>query len=538
MKKTVLFFMPLLLSFFSMAQEVSDTATYEVNSNFNLKSNLLYDATATFNLGAEFRLNDRWSLDIPFSYNPFTFSNNRKWKHFLVQPELRWWKNETFEGQFWGIHTHYGIYNVAALPSGPFSQNMKNNRYEGSLIGAGVSYGYRWNISQRWGMEATIGVGYAYLDHNKYPCVKCGQDLGNRNKHYFGPTKIGLSLIYSFGGMKKQVIPSSVSPTIVPIPEPIIAAPYVPQLTASFVIPEAETVKVRSESGKAYLDYPVGKAVIDINYKANESELQRIYTLIDDIYNDPDASITNIEITGFASPEGGSELNRQLSEKRAYALQDHLRVKYSFSDELITVNGAGEDWETLENLINESDVELKDTILEIIQSENTDDQKEKRLASLGRVYSDIKENYFPQLRRSDYALYYTVLPFTIEKGKEIFKTKPSALSLNELFLIANTYEVGSSAYNEVFETAAQLYPDNDVANLNACANALNRGDLTSARKYISKIKQPSAAYYNNRGMLFAMEGEWEKAEVDFKNAVQIGGDNNASHNMEELNKRN
>lgn len=537
MKKTGLFLIIALMASLSKAQGQSDSITQETSPIFNLKTNLLYDATATFNLGAEFRLNDRWSLELPFNYNPFTFSNDRKWKHFLVQPELRWWTEETFKKHFFGLHTHYGIYNVAALPSGPFSKNMRDNRYEGSLIGAGVSYGYRWDFSHNWGMEATIGVGYAYLDQNKYPCIKCGQELGSRNRHYVGPTKVGLSLIYTFG-KKKQPVPAYVAPVVEPAPEPELPPPYVPKLAASYVTPEAEAVKTRSEAGKAYLDYPVGKAVIDDNFKNNAAELQRIYALIEEVKNDPDATITEIEITGYASPDGGAALNRQLSEKRADALREHLRSKYNFENRLFATRGAGEDWKTFEQLVEESAVEDKSRILDIIRNTETEDRKERQLASLGATYNRLKMDVFPRLRRSDYALHYTVLPFTVEKGKEVFKTKPSGLSLNEMFLIANTYEPGSPEFNEVFETAARLFPDSDEANLNAAANALNRGDLVSARSYLAKVKTPTAAYYNNRGMLFALDDEWEKAAADFERAAQTGGDPNVEHNKEEMNKRN
>ncbi|MCD8268234.1 MAG: DUF3575 domain-containing protein [Parabacteroides sp.] len=160
-------------------------------------------------MGAEFKTGNRTSLDLSASWNPFTFSDNRKWKHFLFQPEFRLWTKETFSGHFFGLHAHYAYYNVGRLPHGPFSQYMADHRFEGWLIGAGASYGYRWNFSQNWGLEATIGVGYAYLDYDKYKCETCGEKLGSETKHYFGPTKVGVSLIYSFGKKKKKTPPSS-----------------------------------------------------------------------------------------------------------------------------------------------------------------------------------------------------------------------------------------------------------------------------------------------------------------------------------------
>ena len=51
-------------------------------------------------------------------------------------------------------------------------------------------------ISNRWNLEATFGFGYVYLDHSRYECKTCGEKLGRESKHYLGPTKVGVSLIY------------------------------------------------------------------------------------------------------------------------------------------------------------------------------------------------------------------------------------------------------------------------------------------------------------------------------------------------------
>ena len=68
--------------------------------DISLKTNLLYDISTTFNLGAEFRLAPKWTLDVSANYNPFTFSDSKKWKHWMAQPEARYWLCEAFNGHF------------------------------------------------------------------------------------------------------------------------------------------------------------------------------------------------------------------------------------------------------------------------------------------------------------------------------------------------------------------------------------------------------------------------------------------------------
>ena len=136
-----------------------------------LKTNLLYDATATVNLGTEIGLAPQWSLDLSANYNGWTFSDNKKWKHWLAQPEARYWFCERFNGHFLGLH-------------------------EGWYAGGGISYGYQWLLSNRWSMEASVGVGYVRAHYDQYECVHCGEWQGQGNKNYLGVTKAAISLIY------------------------------------------------------------------------------------------------------------------------------------------------------------------------------------------------------------------------------------------------------------------------------------------------------------------------------------------------------
>ncbi len=162
-----------------------------------IKSNLLYDATTTINLGVEVGLARKWTLDVPFNYNPWKPANGRRLAHFGVQPEVRYWFCERFRRAFIGLHGHYADFNAGGWPNWSFiSKNMQNNRYEGKLYGAGFSFGHSWILKKRWSIEATVGIGYAHIKYDKYPCAECGTKLKTGSKNYFGPTKVGISLVY------------------------------------------------------------------------------------------------------------------------------------------------------------------------------------------------------------------------------------------------------------------------------------------------------------------------------------------------------
>ena len=492
-----------------------------------IKTNLLYDATATFNLGLEFRTGWHTSLDIPVNFNPWTFSNDKKWKHILVQPEFRWWPRETFDGHFFGLHGHYAYYNISNLPKPPFSEYMNTHRFEGWLAGVGVSYGYRWNFNHRWALEATVGVGYAYLEYDKFDCGRCGELLASETKHYVGPTKVGLSLIYGIGGRPAPVV--YVAP---PPPPPVVVPPtlYEPKFSVIFTTPEVETVKTRYELGHAYLEFVTGRSEILPAFRGNAAELKRIQNDLQQVFDDPDATITGIVITGHASPEGTYASNLTLSQNRAFALKEYVRFRYDLDDRLFRVVGAGEDWTTLATLVNEAYMlPEKQRVLDIINGGDDFDVRENRLKALagGVPYRQILNDIYPKLRRSDYELNYTVVPFTIEKGKEVLRSRPSNLSLNEMFLIANTYSAGSDSFNEVFEIAARIFPESDVANLNAAASAIERGSTNIAADYLSRVKDRDAAYWNNLGYLQWLQGNRDQAAESFARAGVRGAANAA-----------
>jgi len=172
--------------------------------NVVVKTNLLYDITTTANLGMEFKVAPKWTVDISGNLNAWTFSDNKKWKHWVLQPEARYWLCERFNGHFVGAHLVGGIYNMGNWNTdftflGTDFGQLKEHRYEGWLVGAGIAYGYHWMLGRHWSVEAEIGIGYVYTQADKYECPRCGEQLeNNKPHHYVGPTKAAVNLIYVF----------------------------------------------------------------------------------------------------------------------------------------------------------------------------------------------------------------------------------------------------------------------------------------------------------------------------------------------------
>lgn len=162
-----------------------------------VKSDLLTGALSSPNLALEARLSRRFTVEAEFHYNPFPAGENRRWKHWFLQPELRYWMCQPFGGHFFGMHLIYGVYNVGnmKLPAGLF-KGVRSSRYEGEFTGAGISYGYHFILSPRWSIEASAGVGFLHTGYERYRCLHCGERTGTGRKNFIAPTRTAVSLVY------------------------------------------------------------------------------------------------------------------------------------------------------------------------------------------------------------------------------------------------------------------------------------------------------------------------------------------------------
>ena len=162
-----------------------------------VKSDLLVGALSSPNLSVEVKLSDRFTLEAGFHYNPFPAGGDKRWKHWFVQPELRYWMCQPFGGHFFGTHLMYGVYNVGGmkLPLGLF-KGIRSSRYEGDFWGLGVSYGYHFILSPRWSIETSLGIGFLHSGYKRYRCLHCGEQTGEGHKNFMAPTRASVSLIY------------------------------------------------------------------------------------------------------------------------------------------------------------------------------------------------------------------------------------------------------------------------------------------------------------------------------------------------------
>ena len=301
-----------------------------------------------------------------------------------------------------------------------------------------------------------------------------------------------------------------------------------------FVQPKAEIMKSRSLSGSAYIDFPVDQTVIYPDYRRNTTELGKIQATIDSVRNDKDVTITSVWLKGFASPESPYKHNTELAIGRTAALKKHIGQLYHFADSIIQTDYEPEDWAGLRRYVEQSNINYRAEILALIDSDMEPDAKEAKIKrTYPNEYRFMLQNFYPALRHTDYRIDYNIRKFNkVEEIKRIMAEQPQKLSLNEFYLVAGKYEPGTDEFTDVFETAVRMFPNDEIANLNAANAAIRRDDFATARRYLNKAGDSAEAVYA-RGALAIREKDYDTARRYLGKAKEMGLEK-ATLTLEEL----
>lgn len=310
---------------------------------------------------------------------------------------------------------------------------------------------------------------------------------------------------------------------------------FFPELV--FVQPQAEIMKSRSLSGSAYIDFPVDQTVIYPDYRRNTVELGKIQATIDSVRNDKDITITSVWLKGFASPESPYKHNTDLAIGRTAALKKHIGQLYHFADSIIQTDYEPEDWAGLRRYVEQSNIDHRTEILAMIDSDMEPDAKEAKIKrTYPQEYRFMLQNFYPALRHTDYRIDYNIRTFSeADEIRRIMEEQPQKLSLNEFYLVAGKYEPGTDEFTEVFDTAVRMFPNDEIANLNAANAAIRRDDFGTARRYLDKAGDSAEAVYA-RGALAVREGDIGTARRYLSKAKEMGLEK-AALTLKELDER-
>lgn len=312
---------------------------------------------------------------------------------------------------------------------------------------------------------------------------------------------------------------------------------YDPQYRVSYIVPPVESVKARADKHTATLNFRVDKSQLDPQYGDNSRILGEVQNVMSEVKGDENITITSLTVAGFASPEATVAYNKSLSQRRAQAFADYLSSRFGIAQSQMRIEAPGEDWEMTRRLVAESNHTDRAAILSIIDETPNPDARDAQLKELsaGATYRWLLTELYPKVRRVEYTIAYEVRPFDVEEAREIIKTNPKLLSLNEMYLVAHSYEPLSKEFKEVFDIAARLYPKEPVVLINASAVDIEGGNYQAAIDRMQCIAD-NPATWNNLGVAYAKQGDLEQARQYFERASSGNQAAEAQTNLAELGK--
>ncbi len=302
------------------------------------------------------------------------------------------------------------------------------------------------------------------------------------------------------------------------------------------VVP-APAKKDRNLHGSAYITFVVNKWEMKPDYMNNRAELRKITDTLDVMVKDPNVSVRQVKIHGWASPESPYAHNKMLAENRAKSLTEYVEHQYNLPAEVFApAEATPENWEGLRAAVMEMDeatLPHKQQILTIINkvlddlSNKITNQADRDELSIRSKYPEeyrylLKEVY-PGLRRSDYEISFNFHDFTLEQAKEIYKIKPYQLSLREMWDVAQTMPPQSPEYNKVMQTAVNVYPDAPEALINLANVAIRQKDILKAETLLERAGD-SAEAQNARAVIAIIQKRYADAERLLSDAAKKGLD--------------
>lgn len=241
--------------------------------------------------------------------------------------------------------------------------------------------------------------------------------------------------------------------------------------------------------------------------------------------DDADNQNVDIEISAYASPDGGYELNQKLAERREKNTETYLskEMKKSSVDAPVYAHYTAQDWEGFKELVEKSNIQDKELILRVLSMYTDSEQREREIKNISSVFSVLADEILPQLRRSRLTANIEIVGKSDEEILSLARLNPHGLNLEELLYAASlTEDVNGKA--KIYREIIELFPNDARAYNNLGAMEFKNGNYDLAENYFNRANQiagnlPEANL--NLGFASLLNGDKAKAEQYFGNAAGV-----------------
>ncbi len=250
----------------------------------------------------------------------------------------------------------------------------------------------------------------------------------------------------------------------------------------------------------------------------NSDEVKGFNQTVADVYADQKGKkINNIEISAYASPDGGVKLNTGLAENREENTAKYLNKELKKNKVEATVDSkyTAQDWEGFQELVSKSNIQDKELILRVLSMYQDPEQRETEIKNISSVYKTLADEILPQLRRARLTLNYDLIGKSDEEIMQFVDSDPKQLNVEEL-LYAATLTNDRAKKEKIYTLAVQQFPNDYRAYNNLAEVAYRNGDIAKAESFVNKaakINSTAPEVNMNLGLIALAKGDKAAAET-------------------------
>ena len=285
--------------------------------------------------------------------------------------------------------------------------------------------------------------------------------------------------------------------------------------------------RVIAQKQEANVKFLIGQATLRQSELQNNS-MKEFVRLLDEIAKNQESRILDgVEVSAYASPDGGFDINEKLAGKRQDVTADYVnkQMKQTKAQGPVDTRYTAEDWEGFQELVAASNIQDKDVILRVLSMYQDPEEREQQIRNISAAFGELTDGILPQLRRARMIINYEVVGRDDEQIMNQYKEDPTKLSLEEMLYGATLYEDTNMA-EQVYKKTAELYPKDARAYNNLARLAYANGKYDEAKQWADKalaVDKNQAEANANLGLLALQQGDMLNAETYIAKAANAHG---------------
>lgn len=294
--------------------------------------------------------------------------------------------------------------------------------------------------------------------------------------------------------------------------------------------------RISEQKQQANIKFLIGQAQLRKSELQNNS-VQEFVRLINKIVADQEGmALDNIEVSAYASPDGGYALNEKLANKRQDVTNDYLKkeMKKAKMDAPVDTKYTAEDWEGFQELVAASDIQDKDVILRVLSMYKDPEEREQQIKNISAAFRELTDGILPQLRRSRLTINYLLIGRDDEQILAQMKSDATQLSIEEILYGATLYDDDLASTEAAYKKAVELYKNDPRAYNNLARLAYAKGNYSEVKQWLDKaaaIDRNQAETNANLGLLALQQGDMLSAESYIAKASNANGLNEVLGNL-------